>query len=161
MKTINYYHANHNNNNSLPRIYQGGSSSGINNNNNYYTSSGVPVSSNAENLDFTSFAGLDDMRTFDQMILRRYWNSLSEHVRKYDYDDDFEKAQEEFDVLIDHWFGMLLLDMAKSSVADRKNLKNQPDLKKMMSWAEKTSARVLLMSAAKRASERTKKKNSN
>lgn len=84
------------------------------------------------------------------MVLREYWDKLSPQMKQVDYNNDFKNAQEEFDVLIDNWFGMLLLDMAKSSVEERKHLKEQEDLKRMMKWAEKTSARIMLMCAAKR-----------
>lgn len=119
-----------------------------------------PVSSNATNLDFTQFAVLDDMRRFDCHVVSLYWAALTPQVRQRGWGSTGEEGlrnfQAEFDTMVDNWFAIILIDMARSSVAERKEQKTQKDLEKMMTWAERTTARVFLMAAARRWEQRRK-----
>jgi hypothetical protein len=83
---------------------------------------------------------LAELRELDNAILREYHGYLAEGVQaRY----PLAALVEDVHILVQHWAGCLLMDMAMSSVDERFKLKNVPGLRNLLEWAEKTATRVL------------------
>ena len=89
---------------------------------------------------------LPELRELDNAIYREYYANLSPSVQA---NYALPALVEDIHVLVQHWAGCLLMDMAQSSVDERIKLKaSSASMKSLLDWAEKTATRVMWMAAS-------------